>query len=371
MAVYNIGFVIEQALGHITHTKNLQQNVPSDPEIRAAWGLVYFETPGLGGRIPVFKSNWTVRAGIRARQALGRIAREGRLDALFFHTQVPAILSRDWMLRIPSIVSLDATPLQYDRLGQFYQHEQGPEWMEGMKWRLNRDCYRAARHLVAWSAWTKQGLVDEYEVPADKVTVVPPGVNVRDWLRPTLRRRQDGPVKILFVGGDLERKGGHLLIEAFRALRPLGVELHLATREKVAAEPGLFVYNNLQPNSAELKSLYHACDIFALPTYGDCLPMVLSEASAAGLAVVSTALAAIPEVVHEGETGLLVPVGDVKTLEEALRRLVLQPELRLRLGERAITHVSREYDAQKNASRLLELLKGEVDLARMHTRVAA
>jgi glycosyltransferase involved in cell wall biosynthesis len=371
MAVYNIGFVIEHVLGHITHAKNLQQNVPTDPEIRAAWGLLHFETPGLGGHIPLFKSNWTVRAGLRGRRAISRMARERRPDALFFHSHVPAILARDWMRRVPSIVSVDATPRQIDTLGRFYQHPQGPQFIERLKWQLNRDCFQAARHMVAWSNWAKQGLVDEYEVPADKVTVVPPGVNVRDWLRPAARRRQDGATKILFVGGDLERKGGHLLIEAFRALRPLGVELHLATREKVPAEPGLFVYNSMQPNSAELKALYHSCDIFALPTFGDCLPMVLSEAGAAGLAVVSTQLAAIPEVVRDGETGLLAPVGDTKALEEALRQLVLQPELRLRMGERAVAHVAREYDAQKNAGRLLDLLKGEVDLARMHTRVAA
>jgi len=304
MAVYNVGFVIEQVLGHVTHTKNLQQHVPNDPEIRAAWGLVPFDTPGLGGHLPVFKSNWTVRAGLRARQALARLSREGRLDALFFHTQLPALFSRDYMQRIPSIVSLDATPLQYDRLGQFYQHESGPEWLEGMKWRLNRDCYRAARHLVTWSAWTKQGLVDEYEVESDKVTVVPPGVTVQDWVRPMPRQRHSGPVKILFVGGNLERKGGLLLIQALRALRHMGVELHLATLDKVPAEPGLFVYNSMKPNSPELKALYHSCDIFALPTYGDCLPMVLSEAGAAGMAVVSTQLAAIPEVVRDNNTGL-------------------------------------------------------------------
>lgn len=365
MAVYNIGFIMEQALGHVTHTKNLQANVPSDPEVRAHWGLIPFEATGIAGRIPVYKSNWTVRAGLRARREVARIARQTKLDALFFHTQVPAILAAGWLKKIPGIVSLDATPLQYDRLGAFYQHEQGPGWMEDLKWRLNRDCYRAARHLVVWAEWTKRSLVDEYEVSANKITVIPPGVNVRDWQRPTLRIRHDGPVKILFVGANLERKGGMLLLDAFRALRHLGVELHLVTKDKVAAEPGLFVYNNMQPNSQPLKDLYHSCDIFALPTFGDCLPMVLSEAGASGMAVVSTKVAAIPEIVREGQTGLTVPAGDTAALTEALRRLALSPDLRLSLAERAIVHVAREYDAQKNAGRLLDLLKGEADMARI------
>ena len=124
MAVYNIGFILEQALGHVTHTKNLQANVPNDPEISAYWGLIPFETTGIVSQIPVYKSNWTVRAGLRARRAVARIERQTRLDALFFHTQVPAIFATSWLLKIPGIVSLDATPIQYDQLGAYYQHKQ-------------------------------------------------------------------------------------------------------------------------------------------------------------------------------------------------------------------------------------------------------
>ncbi|NTU78080.1 MAG: glycosyltransferase family 4 protein [Chloroflexales bacterium] len=371
MTVYNIGFVMEQALGHVTHTKNLQTNVPRDPEVRAHWALVPFESEGKSARLPIYKSNWTIRAGLRARGAVARLARQTRLDALFFHTQVPAILAADWLRRIPGIVSLDATPIQYDRLGEFYQHRQGPTWLEGLKWRLNRDCYRAARRLVTWSDWAKQSLIDDYGVPASKITVIPPGVNVSEWVRPTPRVRRDGPVKILFVGANLERKGGLLLLEAFRALRHLGVELHLVTKDRVDTEPGLFVYNSMQPNSAPLKALYQECDIFALPTFGDCLPMVLSEAGAAGMAVVSTTVAAIPEIVREGQTGLAVPAGDARALEDAVRRLVLQPDLRLQLGESAVAHVTRDYDAAKNASRLLDLIKAEVEGARSRVGVAA
>lgn len=371
MTSYTVGFVMEQVLGHITHTKNLQSNIAGDPDVRAEWGLLYFDTPGLGGRIPLYKSNWTVRAGLRARSAIQRIAQAHTLDALFFHTQVPALFALDWMRRIPSIVSIDATPAQIDALGRFYQHPQGPAWMERAKWQLNRSCFRAASHLVAWSDWARQGLIDEYAVPGEQVSVVPPGVNVKDWLRPLPRRLADGPVKILFVGADLERKGGHLLLEAFRGLRERNVELHLVTREQVAAEPGLFVYNNLQPNSDALRALYHDCQIFALPTYGDCLPMVLSEAGAAGMAVVSTRLAAIPEVVRDGDTGLTVPVGDATALYDALRLLVERPEQRLSMGERAVAHITQAYDAQRNARRLLELLKVEADRARMKGRVAA
>jgi glycosyltransferase involved in cell wall biosynthesis len=370
-AGYEFGFLLEQSLGHVTHSKNLLTNIARDPEVHPHWGLIDFEATGLAGRIPVYRSNWTVRAGTRAYREVARMNRQTRLDALFFHTQVPAILAQRWLRRIPGVVSLDATPRQYDELGAFYKHEQGPAWLEAWKWRLNRDCFRSARRLVAWSEWTKRDLVQGYEVPADKITVIPPGVNVQEWRRPTPRVPYADPVKILFVGGDLKRKGGLMLLEAFRSLRHLGLELHLVTKDRLPPEPGVFVYNNLEANSQPLKDLYHNCDIFALPTFGDTFAMVLSEAGAAGMAIISTKnMAAIPEFVRDGETGLTVPAGDAVSLTQALRDLATNPTLRMTLGERAAAHVTRHYDAPTNANRLLDLLKAEANAARAGRPVA-
>ena len=62
--------------------------------------------------------------------------------------------------------------------------------------------------------------------------------------------------------------------------------------------------------------------------------MVLSEAGAAGLPLVSTAVAGIPEIVRDGETGLVVPVDDVAALTKALRTLVERPDLAAPPGHR-------------------------------------
>lgn len=355
----HVGFIIEQALGHITHGQNLLSNVQDNSEIAAHWGLPRWDANGLTGKIP----NWTLRAGLQARRMVGEMERSGPLDVLFFHTQVTAVLSQSWLRRIPSVVSLDATPLQYDALGEFYAHAAGPRWLEQWKWRLNHNVFHAARHVVSWSEWAKAGL-SAYAVPADKVTVIPPGVNVADWTPPAARRHDAETVKILFVGGDLERKGGKLLLKAFRTLRATAtttaapaLELHLVTRTAVPPEPGLFVYNNMQPNSPRLKQLFFDSDIFCLPTYGDCLPLALAEAGAAGLPLVAADVAAIPEIVQEGVTGFLAPRGDVDALAETLQRLIDQPELRRRLGDQAAQLVAAEHDAGRNARRLLALLK--------------
>ena len=75
-------------------------------------------------------------------------------------------------------------------------------------------------------------------------------------------------------------------------------------------------------------------------------------------------MAAIPEIVRNGDTGLTVPAGDAASLTQALRDLATNPALRVTLGEHAMAHVTRHYDALTNASRLLGLLKAEANAAR-------
>jgi glycosyltransferase involved in cell wall biosynthesis len=284
------------------------------------------------------------------------------LDALFIHTQVPAVLSTDWVARLPTVVSLDATPLQYDELGEQYAHEVGNRHIEQLKWRANRACLQRAAHVVTWSSWARDGVVQGYGIDPDRITVIPPGVAPALW-HPDGRRPSGGPIRILFVGGDLERKGGDLLLRAFAELHAdLGasgsapeVELHLVTTSPVSDAPGVTVHR-MSPNSPELVALYHACDIFCLPTRGDCLPMVLSEAGAAELPLVSTAVAGIPEIVKDGETGIVVARDDVSALVKALRTLVEQPDLRRRLGAEARRLVDRRFDVVQNTRELVEIL---------------
>jgi glycosyltransferase involved in cell wall biosynthesis len=370
MDSYYFGFIIEQALGHITHGRNLQYLIPLDPSVHSQWGFPAWETGGWSGRIPIYRSNWAVRAGLRARQELSAIqkkfrqvsptSRKSRPDALFFHTEITAVLALDWLSRVPSIVSLDATPLQYDRLGAFYEHSTRPDWIEFAKMNLYRETFRRASRIVTWSDWALRGLVDEYQVPPEKIAVIPPGVDPTLWQRPTSHTDSTSPVKILFVGGNLQRKGGLLLLEVFRCLQeltPQAVELHLVTHDDVPAEKGVFVYHGLQPNSPELIRLYHASDIFCLPTYGDCLPMVLSEAGAASLPVISTRIAGIPEIVQDGKTGFLITPGSREELLRALMTLIVSPELRLTQGQAAAQHVRHSFDAHQNAVRLLDQMK--------------
>jgi glycosyltransferase involved in cell wall biosynthesis len=352
-------FVLEQTLGHVTHSQNLCRLLDGDRRLDMT-PLLIDPTPSRRfGRLPGM-SNWTVLAGVRARRAVRLLQRRGPVDVMFVHTQVPAVLLGRWMRRLPTVVSLDATPVQYDSLGPFYAHEVSAAPVERLKKVAQQRCFRRAGHLVTWSAWAGDSLVTDYGVSPDRITVIAPGVDVALWQRHEPRQESTGrPVRILFVGGDLQRKGGDLLLEAAHLLGAdpslPAFELHLVTRADVPEAPGVYVHR-LGPNSPELVALYHSCDIFCLPTLGDCLPMVLSEAGVAELALIATDVGAISEIVRHEQTGLLIPPGDQNALTAALRLLISEPAVRRRLGCAAADLVRRDYSAADNAQRLVDVL---------------
>ncbi len=90
---------------------------------------------------------------------------------------------------------------------------------------------------------------------------------------------------------------------------------------------------------------------------GDCLPMVLSEAGAAEMALVSTDVGAIREIVRDGETGILIPPGDLDALVDALRRLIGDAGERRRMGAAAAELVRSKFDALHNARQIVDLLR--------------
>ena len=363
-----IGLLLEQTLGHVTHAANLRESLADAADADVLFRDIEYEPSGLLDRYPP-RSNWTVRAGRHARAAAKELEKDG-VDSLFVHTQVPAVMLGRVMDRVPTIVSVDATPKQIDSLGIHYNHAQGSDRVEDLKFRANRRCFEHAASLVAWSEWAADGLEHEYGIDRAKIDVLHPGVIPDAWRR--IEAKDDSStVKILFVGGDLPRKGGDLLIDAVRRLREradiaeagLEVELHLATGANLPNEPGIIVHNGLTPNSAELISLYHQCDVFALPTHGDCLPMVLGEAAVCEMPLVSTAVGAIPEIVRDGETGHIVE-HRVESIEESLVPLIIDRDYRRKIGLQAAAHAEAVLDARANARRILDRLIEHADRAR-------
>jgi glycosyltransferase involved in cell wall biosynthesis len=345
-----LAFVTEHTVGHVTFERLLREAVARDGSVAAGWFPLAFPPRGAVERLPLLRSNWSLRASSRARRLLARHA--GPWDALLFHTQTASLLSAGLMRRIPTALSIDATPRNIDEVAAGYEHPVGHPRVEDAKARLVGRALRAATVLVAWSEWVRRSLVDDYGADPARIRVIPAGTRIPDHAP---RRAPGERVRLLFVGGHFERKGGALLLDAFAGLDGR-FALDVVTKSEVAERPGVRVHRDIDPGGARLEELYARADAFVLPTAADASPHVVLEAMAAGLPVVSTRVGAIPEMVVSGETGELMAPGDGRALRAALERLA-DPELRARLGAAGHERARERFDAARNAGAVVDLLK--------------
>jgi glycosyltransferase involved in cell wall biosynthesis len=357
--MHRFGFVLEQTLGHVAHGLNIERALTRESDIQPSVIHVDFSDPAGLQRLPGLRT-WSWRASVTARDALRERLREGPLDAIFIHTQVAALLAVEIMKCVPTVVSLDATPQLFDREGEAYGHRRSPEAIEMVKRRLNARAFASAARLVAWCQWAAYSLVADYGVPLEKIDVIPPGVDL-NLFRPSLLGKHSERARILFVGGQFERKGGPDLLEAIRGFGD-AVELDIVTGGETPAIPAgvvARVHRGLKPQSEELVALYRGADIFALPSRGDCMPQAVIEAIACGLPVVATRVGAIPEMVTDGVNGFLVPARDPRALAGAIGALVSNPSRRHPMGRHSRVLAQQAYDADRNNRRIFGLLKRE------------
>ena len=180
------------------------------------------------------------------------------------------------------------------------------------------------------------------------------------------------PVRLLAVGRAVPKKGFDRLLRALAAL-PAGVRWSLThigggaeakALKTLATSLGVtdrIVWQGAQAQTAVLEA-YRAADLFVLPCVvapdgdRDGLPNVLMEAQSQGLACLSTRLSGVPELIADGETGVLVEPDDVPALTAALIRLIADPAERARLGAAGQARVRAAFDNRAELDRLAALI---------------
>jgi starch synthase len=353
--------VDEGVLGHRTLKAQLEETLAVLPGVEATFATV--PPPSRLGRLFVSKRTrgsdvdlqalrWRLRWSWQGRRILKRHRRSA--DVALVNTQALALLAKGPMRDLPCILSIDATVGQFTAL-EYTPHDRWTPRQLRLMRRLERRALRAAAAAMPWTETIEAALRSEYELGEKPTETIHPGLDAGWWAEAAARRQAagDGPMRVLFVGNDVHRKGLPTLIEAVAALAGEAV-LDVVSGDAIETCEFVTVHRGVTAGSERLRELYAGADVFALPTRADAVPWAVLEAMAAGLPVVASGVGSIPEMV--GETGETVPPGDAEALAAALRRL-RDPKRRRELGRAAQARVHERYDNALQTPRILALAK--------------
>lgn len=236
------------------------------------------------------------------------------------------------------------------------------------------DKLREAHHVVTVSDFNVRHLRERFPAATGSLRRVYNGLELDRF--PFNGDRERGErLRVVSVGRLVEKKGFGLLIRAAAALTARGIALDVEIigdgplREELQAliealDVGAVVRLTGPRPQQEIAEALRSRDVFAAPFVvgadgnADGLPTVLLEAMAAGIPCVAADVTGVPEVIRDGETGLLVPTGDVDGLIEALHRLAVGEVDTAALTAKARGLVEAEFDSARQAADLAALQRG-------------
>jgi glycosyltransferase involved in cell wall biosynthesis len=224
-----------------------------------------------------------------------------------------------------------------------------------------------ARAVVTTSAWTRHRLLERYPLPAARVHVARPGSEPAP-----VSPRTPGGGRLVCVGTLSPLKGQDLLLEALGSLvglpwrctlvgpvdRHPGFVSSLARRATATGIAGRVRMPGTRTGAA-LRREYEDADLLVVPSRAETYGMVVTEALAAGVPVVATAVGGIPEAVGHtacGVPGLLVPPDDSAALAAALARWLTDAGLRCRLRRAALRRRETLPDWRRTGERIRSVL---------------
>jgi len=229
---------------------------------------------------------------------------------------------------------------------------------------------RTSAHIITVSDFIR-GQVISLGVPEVRVTTVRNTMQLppeSDTAARAFRQElalPDDAVLVTFVSRLDPFKGHHETIQAFDRLAESHPTAYLVIvgdgtiRTELEAKANATraaLRIRFMGHRSDVRSILAASDIFVHPSYSDPFPLAVLEACAAGLPVVAFAEGGIPEVISNGETGLLVETGNVKALSESIGSLVADRELAKRMGFAGRARIAAEFRPEDASARYFDLL---------------
>ncbi|MBV9914008.1 MAG: glycosyltransferase family 4 protein [Sinobacteraceae bacterium] len=217
---------------------------------------------------------------------------------------------------------------------------------------LERSAYRNASMVFTMSANIARSVVEDYGCAPNRVACVFAGSNVSPTAAEPVDARRFADRHILFVGVDWERKGGPVLLEAFRKVRRTfpNVRLTVVGCAPNIRERGVHIVGRVPLE--EVARHYRSASVFCLPTLNEPFGLVFLEAFSYGLPVVATRIGAIPEIVADGKSGYLVGPRKSHELAHALQLLLSDPARCERFGAFGRKSLEHKYSWQETGMKV-------------------
>jgi glycosyltransferase involved in cell wall biosynthesis len=206
--------------------------------------------------------------------------------------------------------------------------------------------------------------------PAQAIEIVPNGIDCTPYLRYNRAAPEaEAPLRLIYIGRLVPGKGLLETIEALRLARSQGVNARLVIAGNGPEEPQLRRYAREAGLTREVSfvgaaygdhkaQLLAQADALALPSYTEGLPYSLLEAMAAGVVPIVTPVGAIPDVVTEGEHGLLVASRDAGAIAQAIAKLAADRALLIRMSAACRHHIATAYSIERVARDFSQLYWG-------------
>lgn len=363
-------FVNENIGGHATVHRHLRAALPAHPDVEA--DFLDVPAPSLprraaGVRVPGLAGLDLDLQPLRAQLALsGWVRRRLRrrleaYDVVHVYTANAGLRSAALLARVPSVVSLDATNATNAYRLPYRSPTRFTPATVRLSQRFERRVYAAATVVVANSAWVAASLRDDYGLTDDRLRVLPFGILAPDFPTDAAPGTTGTAVpRLVFVGRQLDRKGGLRLLRLHQRHLVDSCELVLVTSEPVPPARNVTVVDDISPGSPRLWEVLRAGAVFCFPSPIDQAPNAVLEAMAAGLPVVGLSVAAVPEMITP-DCGRLVVPGDDEGLVAMLRDLLRHACLRAELGAAAHRRFRAHYDAEVSTRRLVAILAEAID----------
>ncbi|MHB8210563.1 MAG: glycosyltransferase family 4 protein [Acidithiobacillus sp.] len=214
-----------------------------------------------------------------------------------------------------------------------------PDWSQAPAWQepeLDAECELADRILVG-STFARNAFIEE-GFPAEKVIVIPYGADLERFSPGQPGAEQRKTFNALFVGSIVQRKGVSYLLRAYQRFKGPNTELVLVGKYPDDSSPFAPFRDGFKhiPHvpQTDLPQIYRSADVFVFPALLEGMGLVVLEAMASGLPVITTPNGP-GDLVRDGVDGFVVPIRDVDAIVEKLEYLRTHPEERLRMGQNA------------------------------------